>query len=105
MLVRILGAVEVRGHGDGVTPLSPKARRLLAMLAATPGRTVTADSLAEYVMGGISAGSAVRTAVSRLRKVLGHRVVTDGRGYRLALDPRDELDATRSRSSFQRRAP
>jgi DNA-binding SARP family transcriptional activator len=56
---------------------------------------VSRDRIAEFVAGGLADGSTVRTAVSRVRKVLGERVVTDGDGYRLVLAEPDSIDASR----------
>jgi predicted ATPase/class 3 adenylate cyclase len=93
MRVCILGTVEVWDLGRRVRPLAPQSCRLLAMLAATPGQTVSSARIAEYVAGGSLDKSAVRTAVSRLRKVLGNAVATEQGGYRLVLSNDDELDA------------
>ena len=51
MDVRLLGPLEVR-LGDGPVELGPrKQRAVLAMLALEPGRTVSADRLAEGLWG------------------------------------------------------
>jgi DNA-binding SARP family transcriptional activator len=73
MQVCVLGSVEVWDGGEPLASLAPQTRRLLAVLAATPGRTVSASRIAEYVAAGRIDGSTVRTAVARLRKVLGNR--------------------------------
>ena len=93
MQVSVLGSVEVCEGGERVDSLTPQARRLLAVLAATPGRTVSTSRIAEYVAGGRIDGSTVRTAVARLRKVLGNRVATGQDGYRLVLGNDDGLDS------------
>ena len=95
MQVCVLGSVEVRDGSERVDSLSPQARRLLAVLAATPGRTVSTSRIAEYVAGGRIDGSTVRTAVARLRKVLGSCVATGQDGYRLVLEGDDGLDSVR----------
>ena len=95
MQVGVLGSVEVWDGDDRVVSLTPQVRRLLGMLAATPGQTVSTDRIAEYVAGGSVDGSTVRTAVSRLRKVLGGRVATEQGGYRLILGNDDGLDSVR----------
>ncbi len=95
MQVRVLGSVEVWDGGERVDSLTPQARRLLAVLAATPSRTVSTSRIAEYVAGGRLDGSTVRTAVGRLRKVLGSCVATDQDGYRLVLGADDRLDSVR----------
>jgi predicted ATPase/class 3 adenylate cyclase len=92
MQVGVLGPIEIWDGDERVTPLTPQASRLLAMLVATPGQRVSSSRIAEHVAGGKLDGSTVRTAVSRLRKVLGRRVVTEPGGYRLVLG-HDELDS------------
>jgi hypothetical protein len=70
------------------------------MLALEPGRTVSADRLAEGLWGDElppSAAKMVQLYVSHLRRVLdgdGVRIVTHGRGYELQLPERD-VDAVR----------
>src|SRR4051794_11312873 len=70
------------------------------MLALEPGRTVSADRLAEGLWGDAlppSAAKMVQHYVSHLRRVLdgdGVRIVTHGRGYQLQLAERD-VDAAR----------
>jgi peptide/nickel transport system substrate-binding protein len=98
--VRLLGPLEVR-LGDGPVELGPrKQRAVLAMLALEPGRTVSADRLAEGLWGDElppSAAKMVQHYVSHLRRVLagdGVRIVTHGRGYELQLPERD-VDAVR----------
>ena len=90
MDVRLLGPLEVR-LGDGPVGLGPrKQRAVLAMLALEPGRTVSADRLAEGLWGDAlppSAAKMVQLYVSHLRRALdgdGVRIVTHGRGYELA---------------------
>jgi predicted ATPase/class 3 adenylate cyclase len=91
--VRVLGPVRVDDNGVDVA-LTPQLRRLLGLLVVADGAPVSADRLAEYIAEGRMEGSTVRTAVSRLRKVLGDRVESVDGGYRLALEA-DELDAAR----------
>jgi predicted ATPase/DNA-binding SARP family transcriptional activator len=55
---------------------------------------VSAERIAEHVTDGRLDGSVIRTAISRLRRVLGERVETTASGYRLVLDD-GELDAGR----------
>ncbi len=82
--IRVLGPVEVVDGSGEVLSLPPQPTRLLALLAAADG-SVSRDQVAEYVIDGDPAGSAVRTCVSRLRKVLGDRLVRSGTRYRLDL--------------------
>ena len=71
------------------------------MLALEPGRTVSADRLAEGLWADTPPASApkmVQLYVSRLRKVLdsdGVRIVTRGRGYELQLPDEESVDAVR----------
>jgi pimeloyl-ACP methyl ester carboxylesterase/DNA-binding SARP family transcriptional activator len=78
----VLGPVTFIGDdGRRVDLSSVGQRRLLAALAATAGSTVRAESLGEMVD---LRGSALRTAVSRLRARIGEdAITTDGAGYRL----------------------
>ena len=101
MELRLLGPLEVR-LGDGPIELGPrKQRAVLAMLALEPGRTVSADRLAEGLWADtppISAPKMVQLYVSRLRRVLdgdGVRIVTHGRGYELQLPDEESVDALR----------
>ncbi|MCB0967953.1 MAG: winged helix-turn-helix domain-containing protein [Ilumatobacter sp.] len=91
--VRILGAVGVIESGVEVS-LRPNLRRLLALLVVADGGFVPLDRLAEHLADGEIDGSRIRTAVSRLRKVLGDRIETVSGGYRLRLTEH-ELDAAR----------
>ena len=90
----ILGRLEVCDDEGEVLGLTPQLRRLAALLTVSDGASVSADRIAEYLADGPVDGSVVRTAVSRLRKVLGERVQTTEAGYRLVLPP-EELDASR----------
>ena len=91
MRVRILGPVRVTGD-DGEVALSPQLRRLLCLFVVADGDMVSADRITEYIADGDLHGSKVRTAVSRLRKVVGDRVQTVAGGWRLTLTE-EELDA------------
>ena len=95
MQVCVLGPVEVWDGDQRVGSLPPQACRLLAVLAVTPGQTVSTSRIAEYVAGGRLDGSTVRTAISRLRKVLGSCVATEQSGYRLVLGDDVGLDSIR----------
>ena len=98
--VRILGPIEVVESG-GEMPLTPQLRRLLALLVVANGGYVSADRIAEHLADGDVDGSKIRTAVSRLRKVLGDRIETVSGGYRLRL-AEDELDAAQFESMRDR---
>jgi DNA-binding SARP family transcriptional activator len=81
----VLGPVQVVMSTGRVVDLpSISQRRLLAVLALQPRTSVRAEWLADAV--GVSPG-ALRTTMSRLRKVLGDaRVETTTTGYRLDVD-------------------
>lgn len=81
-VVTVLGPVSCIGDDGRRADLSSVGqRRLLAALAATAGTTVRAELLGEMVD---LRGSALRTAVSRLRARIGDdAIATDGSGYRL----------------------
>jgi predicted ATPase/DNA-binding SARP family transcriptional activator len=95
----ILGPVEVTDGGDPVSIPGAKERRLLALLAISAGRVVSADRLVSELWGADlprDPANALQAAVSRLRKALGPRgpetVVTRSPGYLLDVDP-DAVDA------------
>jgi DNA-binding SARP family transcriptional activator len=108
--VRLLGPLEVR-LGDGPIQLGPrKQRAVLAMLALEPGRTVSADRLAEGLWGDSlppSAGKMVQLYVSHLRRALdgdGVRIVTHGRGYELEVVD-GEIDVERAERLLEESRP
>ena len=83
--VRLLGSVQlVRPSGEVVVPPSAGQRRLLALLALHAGRTLRAELLCDRAQ--VSFG-ALRTTVSRLRRLVGDEVLlTEAVGYRLDLE-------------------
>jgi predicted ATPase/DNA-binding SARP family transcriptional activator len=97
--VRVLGAIEVVGDDGPVSLGASKQRRLLAALVIHGGETCSADALIDAVWGETPPASArklVQVYISQLRRALpaGGRIVTNGSGYALELDPAS-LDATR----------
>ena len=97
--IRVLGPVAVEVDSTPADLTSPKLRRLLAVLAATPNDVVSNDRLIDWVWSDTEPDQAVRTLRThmwRLRNVLkgqdGDYIVTQPPGYRLALAV-DELDA------------
>jgi DNA-binding SARP family transcriptional activator len=91
MEFRVLGPLRVLGpDGAEVRLASASQRRLMSLLVARAGSVVSADTLAAHL--DLSAG-ALRTSVSRLRRVVGFDVlVTAPPGYELLTD---EVDAIR----------
>ena len=96
----LLGPVEAHVN-DRVIPLAGARQRLvLALLLLHANQLVPADRLIDEVWGADlpqDPPGALRTQVSRLRRVLGpagHGLVTDGGGYRLSLG-RAQLDVAR----------
>jgi DNA-binding SARP family transcriptional activator len=98
MEFRILGPLEVR-VGERVLPLSGvRQRTVLALLLLRAGEVVSSDRLIDELWGERPPPSgidALQVYVSRLRKVLPEgTVVTEGRGYRLAVAG-EQIDAGR----------
>ena len=96
----LLGPVEAHVN-DRVIPLAGARQRLvLALLLLHANQLVPADRLIDELWGTDlpqDPPGALRTQVSRLRRVLGpagHGLVTDGGGYRLSLG-RAQLDVAR----------
>jgi WD40 repeat protein/DNA-binding SARP family transcriptional activator len=93
--IAVLGPLEV---DEGRILLAPRDQVVLEALAARPGETVRADSLADALWGDHLPPSwpkVVQGCVSRLRKALGTTaIVTSGTGYRLVLH-RDDIDHLR----------
>ena len=86
MKLHVLGPIEaVNAAGERVDLGGPTQRRLAAMLAVKAGQVVSSERLGETL--GLSPGG-VRTAVRRLRQVLGPDAVeTVPPGYVLRLPP------------------
>jgi WD40 repeat protein/DNA-binding SARP family transcriptional activator len=95
---RILGPLEVVRDGESVGLGAAGQRALLAVVLLRRGDVVALDRLIDELWGEHAPATAAKTVqvyVSRLRKVLGAGViVTEGRGYRLAVEPA-QVDAGR----------
>src|SRR5687768_3804549 len=94
-MFRVLGPVTFDGGDASIA--SPSQRTVLAVLLAAPGAVVPIDVLIDALWPDApppTARTTLRTYVSRLRRVLGDRIVTEGDGYRLAVGP-EEVDSTR----------
>jgi DNA-binding SARP family transcriptional activator len=95
----ILGSVEAVSDGR-VLPLGgPRQRALLARLLVDANRVVSADRLSNDLWEAPpqDVHGALQNQVSRLRKVLGDRLVTKAPGYLVRVEP-GELDLDRFRS-------
>lgn len=94
--IEVLGPILVRGDG-AIAVERPFQRRLLAMLAMRHGRTISSDTLSDWLWGTHqpkTAKASLHTHVSGLRKSLGKDIVETVRdGYRLA-NTGVEVDAT-----------
>ena len=99
MEFRILGPLEVY-DGERALPLGgAKQRALLAMLLLNANRVVSAEHLLDALWGEQQPASGAKTLhvyVSKLRKMLGDRLVTQQPGYVLRVEP-GELDEERFR--------
>jgi DNA-binding SARP family transcriptional activator/tetratricopeptide (TPR) repeat protein len=98
LTVGLLGPLLVSTAGRPVDLPAGRVRALLAVLAMSPGLTVSADRLATGLWGEDPPGDAranVRTNVRRLRSVLGAGLVETRRdGYLLDIEA-DQVDALR----------
>jgi DNA-binding winged helix-turn-helix (wHTH) protein len=103
MEFRVLGPLEVVEHGSPLKLGPGKQRALLAVLLLARGAPVPSEHLVDALWGEAppaSAAKSVQIYVSHLRKVLGDRLETRGKGYALRVDP-DELDAARFEAAFE----
>jgi DNA-binding SARP family transcriptional activator/ABC-type oligopeptide transport system substrate-binding subunit len=107
---RVLGPLQVLSADGRELPLGgTKQRATLAMLLLRPNEVVTSDQLIDGLWGDSpppTAGSTLKTYVSRLRRVLaedgdGARLVTQPLGYRLGVGP-GELDLERFEALLSR---
>ena len=86
--ISVLGPLRV-AVGDRVIPLPAKQQTLLAVLALQPNVTVSNDRLMLALWGEDASPTALKTLQShvfQLRQVIAS-IETDGRGYRLRIDP------------------
>ena len=98
MEYRILGPLEVVRDEELVALGAAQQRALLAVLVLQGGKPVSIDQLIDELWGDRAPATAAKTVqvyVSQLRKALGaDAIVTQGRGYRLAIEP-EQVDAVR----------
>jgi DNA-binding SARP family transcriptional activator/WD40 repeat protein len=95
---RILGPLQVVQDGESFAVGPVQQRALLAVLVLHRGEVVSTDRLIDELWGERPPATAAKTVqvyISHLRKVLGSGViVTEGRGYRLAVEP-EQVDVGR----------
>src|SRR6266508_618010 len=94
---RILGPLEAEREDRPLAVTGRKPRALLALLLLHPNETVPTDRLIDDLWGErppATAANTLQVYVSKLRKLLADRLVTEGAGYALRVEP-DELDAAR----------
>jgi len=92
MEIWVLGTLEVSHGGRAVDVGGLLPRRLLALLALTPGQEVSVDRLVEALLGEESpdvAAAAVASGVARLRRDLPSPELVRAcrRGFVLDVDP------------------
>jgi DNA-binding SARP family transcriptional activator/WD40 repeat protein len=96
--IRILGPLAVVRDGEPLALGAVQQRASLAVLVLRRGEVVSTDRLVDELWGERAPATAAKTVqvyVSHLRKALGAGViVTQGRGYRLAVAP-GQVDAVR----------
>jgi DNA-binding SARP family transcriptional activator len=95
---QILGPVEAFAEGQSLPITGRRQCALLAYLLLHANEVVAGDRLldelwAEAPRGGLAA---LQTQVSRLRRIVGDRIVTSGSGYAVRVEP-GELDLERFR--------
>jgi DNA-binding SARP family transcriptional activator len=95
--IAVLGEVEARRDGVGLTVPRGKTSELLVRLAVEPGVPVRADTLVEDLWGGPVDRNTLQAKVSQLRRALGDRDCVRARGdaYYLDVAP-DAVDAVRA---------
>ena len=97
MELRILGPIEVLSDGRPVQVGGPRQRALLAYLLLHANEVVPAERLLDRLWDDPPGLPALQTQVSRLRRLLGDRIVTSGPGYAIRVEPGElDLDVFRS---------
>ncbi len=86
--ISVLGPIEVVGP-SGRTPVGgPRVRGFLGLLVLEIGHAVPVDRLVEVVWNGDATTSAVQTAATRVRGLVGaDRLLSEDHSYLLAIDP------------------
>jgi DNA-binding SARP family transcriptional activator len=84
----LLGPIDARQDGRSLPLSGPRRRALLARLLLARGQLVSVDQLVDDVWDAeppAAASATLQSHVSQLRKVLGDRLQSRGRGYLLTL--------------------
>ena len=100
----MLGPLRVLDDGDELDLGGPRQRTVLAILLAARPDAVSVDRLVDEVWGDDSPTTAphvVSTYVSNLRRILGERLASDGRSYRIDLNG-DESDTDELAAAMER---
>lgn len=95
MRYEVLGPLQVLDDGAVLDVGGPRQQRVLAVLLAGAPGAISVDRLVDEVWGEAApetAAHVISTYVSNLKAVLGGRIESDGRHYRLRVDG-DESDA------------
>ncbi|HEY5011519.1 MAG TPA: AfsR/SARP family transcriptional regulator, partial [Acidimicrobiia bacterium] len=88
MEIGVLGPVVVRRGDRSVHVGGARQRALLVRLLLARGKSVPTGVLVDDLWCAPAAGDALKTSVSRLRRVVGpDAIVHDGTGYALLVDP------------------
>ena len=99
--IRILGPVQALDAGEPITLGGMRERSLLALLALSPGQTLSSDHIIDQLWGEdlpANPANALQALVSRLRRAIGPEViVTRAPGYVLDVEP-EAVDATQFRT-------
>ena len=98
--VNVLGHVSVVAEGEQSLTLTPQSRRLLALLASSPGQVLDREFLADGLWGAADAAHlrSLQVHVSHLRAALGRELIESAdQGYRLMIEG-DAIDEVRFRS-------
>lgn len=102
-MIRVLGPIDLLTADGPRSVGSRNSRRLLAALAISAGRSVSADRLMWALWGDTppaSAENSLQTYVSRLRRRLGNESIDRAdHSYRLVVE-RDQIDAIRFEDLF-----
>lgn len=91
---QILGPIEARERGQALRLGGPGPRALLAYLIVREGAVVQASRLLDELWHCPPAGgvAALHSQVSRLRRIVGDRIVTVDNGYAFRLHDDDQVD-------------